>query len=467
MYIIIGIVEKRIGNLTMIKIKPPSVAGKFYTADKEELIKQINHFTQNNRKDYEYATRAIIVPHAGYYYSGQIASEGFQYLDKNVETVFVIAPAHYVPVSKVALSSYDKWSTPLGEIDINQVINDELNEKFFCDFLDEAFESEHAVEVQIPFLQMSHKDIKIIPILIGGIEYQKITEIIDYYWNDPKNAFVISSDLSHFHRSDIAKKIDELTAIMIESNDVLEFTPKQGCNAHGVCSLVNFAKNKNYSLIRVDMRNSGEITSDTSSVVGYGSWILYEGEKTEFIKSFFSDFCIDVCKKTILIGLKGEPLPKPENLGDIPAVFEENGACFVTLEIDNNLRGCIGSIVAHRPLIEDLIKNAHNSAFSDPRFSPLSIRDFENLSIAISLLSTPTKLHFSDEADLLHQLTPNVDGLIIKDGCHQAVYLPSVWEQLPEKAMFLNSLKMKAGLDPEHFSKTFEAYKYKTEYITS
>ena len=118
----------------MIKIKPPSVAGKFYTNDKEELQEQLNQFVQRNRKDYEYSARAIIVPHAGHYYSGQIASEGFQYLDKNVKNVFIFAPAHYVPVENIALSSYDKWSTPLGEIDVNQQINDELNEKFYCNF---------------------------------------------------------------------------------------------------------------------------------------------------------------------------------------------------------------------------------------------------------------------------------------------------------------------------------------------
>jgi len=451
----------------MIKIKPPSVAGKFYTNDKEELQEQLNQFVQRNRKDYEYSARAIIVPHAGHYYSGQIASEGFQYLDKNVKNVFIFAPAHYVPVENIALSSYDKWSTPLGEIDVNQQINDELNEKFYCNFYDEAFSSEHAVEVQVPFLQISHKNIKIVPILIGGAEYEKITEIIDYYWENPENAFVISSDLSHFHHSDVARKMDDLTALMIETNDITEFSPKQACNAQGVCSLINFAKNKNYSLIRVDMKNSGDITNDTSSVVGYGSWILYEGEKTKFIKSFFSDLCVDICKKTILNGLREKELQKPNDFPKIPAVLEENGACFVTLEINEKLRGCIGSIVAHQPLIEDLIKNAHNSAFSDPRFNPLGMDEFENISIAISLLSAPLKMQFSDESDLLSQLKPFIDGLIIKDGGYQAVYLPSVWEQLPGKAMFLNSLKMKAGLNPEHFSKTFEAYKFKTEYITS
>ena len=451
----------------MIKIKPPSVAGKFYTNDKEELLTQLNQFEQNNRKDYDYSSRAIIVPHAGYYYSGQIASEGFQYLDNKVKNVFIFAPAHYVPVGEIALSSYDKWATPLGNIEINQQINDELNEKFECDFYDEAFSSEHAVEVQIPFLQMKYQNIKIVPILIGGLGHEKITGIIDYYWKNKENAFIISSDLSHFNHSNVAKKMDDLTAQMIESNDISEFSPKQACNAAGVCSLTNFAKSKNYSLIRVDMTNSGEITNDESSVVGYGSWILYEGEKLEFIKEFFSDFCIEVCKTSIHSRFYKEPLPTPDDFEDIPAVMTENGACFVTLEINGELRGCIGSIVAHQPLIQDLIKNAHNSAFSDPRFNPLTSQEFEKISISISLLSAPVKMKFKDETELLNKITPFVDGLIIKDGGYQAVYLPSVWEQLPSKTMFLNSLKMKAGMTPEHFSKTFEAYKFKTEYITS
>ena len=160
-------------------------------------------------------------------------------------------------------------------------------------------------------------------------------------------------------------------------------------------------------------------------------------------------------------------MPTPSEFEEIPAVLEENGACFVTLEINGELRGCIGSIIAHQSLIEDLIKNAHNSAFSDPRFDPLRLDEFDNTSISISLLSAPVKMHFKDEADLLSKITPFVDGLIIKDDGYQAVYLPSVWEQLPVKTMFLSSLKLKAGMSTKHFSKTFEAYKFKTEYITS
>jgi len=444
----------------MNNIKPTSAAGKFYVNDKNELIEQLNSFEKNNAHDYKYKTRAIIVPHAGYAYSGQLASEGFYYLDKAVKNVFIIAPPHYVAVKNVALSSFEKWSTPLGEIEVNQGINEELVKKFGCEFEDKAFLEEHSVEVQVPFIQKSLPDVKIIPILAGH-NIEKITEIIEYYWQNPENAFVISSDLSHFHDSKGAKKIDGITAEMIETKEIEQFNHEQACGAIGVCALTNFAKNRGFSLIRVGMVNSGDVTGDNSKVVGYGSWLLYEGEKSEFIKQYFSKFVIDVCKTSIQAGLDGET----PRFAKIAPVFDEMGACFVTLEKDDKLRGCIGSIIAHRPLIQDLVKNAQSAAFSDPRFEPLVEDEFEKLSIDVSLLSAPEKMSFKDEGELLEQIQPFVDGIIIKDKGHQAVYLPSVWEQLPDKTLFLDSLKIKAGMPPKHFSNTFEAYRFTTEYI--
>lgn len=446
----------------MKRTRPTSAAGKFYTNNKDELLKQLNQFEKNNSHDYDCKTRAIIVPHAGYVYSGQLACSGFQYLDKKVKNVFIIAPPHYVAVKNVALSIFDNWETPLGEIGINQEINQELVKKFGCEFEDDAFEDEHSIEVQVPFIQKFLPNVKIIPILAGH-NHKKVSQIIEHYWQDPENAFVISSDLSHFYTTNEAKKIDSATAEMIETNDLEKFSPEQACGAVGVCALVDFAKSQNYSLIRVGMVNSGDITGDESRVVGYGSWLLFEGEKNVFIKKYFSDFVIDVCKKSILAGLNKEGL----KLNSIPAVFKGLGACFVTLEKNNDLRGCIGSIIAHRPLIDDLVKNAQSSAFLDSRFQPLKKDEFQSLSIDVSLLSTPEKMEFKDETDLLAQIKPFIDGIIIKDGNYQAVYLPSVWEQLPEKEVFLGSLKIKAGMPPKHFSDTFEAYRFKTEYIKS
>ena len=446
----------------MKNIRPTSAAGKFYTSDKEDLATQLALFEKNSSHDYEYKTRAVIVPHAGHVYSGQLACEGFQYLDKAVKNVFIIGPAHYVAIKNVALSVFDKWSTPLGEIQVNQNINNELLEKFGCEFEDDAFREEHSIEVQLPFIQKILPNVKIVPILAGQ-HPEKMTRIIEHYWQNPENAFVISSDLSHFHPSTEARKMDNKTAEMIETKDMEKFEPEQACGAVGVYGLVEFAKTRCYSLIRVGMVNSGDVTGDNSSVVGYGSWLLYEGEKSEFIKKYFSQYVIDVCKKSILAELNGE---KP-SLEIIPAVFNQFGACFVTLEKNGNLRGCIGSIIAHQPLILDLVKNAQNAALSDPRFPPVTKDEFNDLSIDVSLLSAPEKMEFENEAELLNQIRPFVDGLIIKDRVYQAVYLPSVWEQLPEKEIFLDSLKIKAGMTPKHFSSTFEAYRFTTEYIKS
>lgn len=446
----------------MKKIKPTAAAGKFYTSNKSELSAQLDFFFEKAPVECAYKSRAIIVPHAGYEYSGQLAAKGFQYLDASVKNIFLIGPPHYVPVKNTAISSYDTWDTPLGEVSVNQGINKELVEKFVCEFEDDAFADEHSLEVQIPFILKKFQHVKIVPILANN--HEKVKKIIEHYWENPENGFVISSDLSHFYPCAEAKRIDNLTAEMIELKAVEEFNPQQACGSIGVLALTNFAKSNGYSLIRVGLTNSGDVTGDNSRVVGYGSWFLYEGEKNEFIKKYYSDFVIDVCKKSILAGLDKENLPKFEKA---PAVFSELGASFVTLEKKGDLRGCIGSIIAHRPLINDLVRNAQNSAFSDSRFHPLRKEEFEELSIDVSLLSAPEKMEFTTEEELLKQIRPFIDGIIIKDGGYQAVYLPSVWEQLPDKKLFLDSLKIKAGMTPKHFSATFEALRFTTEYIKS
>ncbi|MFQ8625910.1 MAG: AmmeMemoRadiSam system protein A [Candidatus Gastranaerophilaceae bacterium] len=180
------------------------------------------------------------------------------------------------------------------------------------------------------------------------------------------------------------------------------------------------------------MTNSAKVTGDSSRVVGYGSWFLYEGNKNEYIKKYYSDTVLKICKDSILSGFQlGEITPK-----DYPCVLEETGASFVTLELAGILRGCIGSVIAHKPLVKDLIKNAHAAAFSDPRFNPLTIDEYNKISISVSLLSKPKRIEFRDEEDLLNKLVPYEDGLIIRDGNYQAVFLPIVWEQLRQTRIF-------------------------------
>ena len=439
----------------MKKIKQPSVAGTFYTNNQADLKKQIENFASNSKNPYEASTRAVIVPHAGLIYSGQLAYEGISQLDKNIKNLFIFAPAHRIGFEGLGLSSYDLWKTPLGEIEINQNINQELISKFNANFNDNAIQPEHALEIQVPLIQSIFNNIKIVPILIGQESPEIIEQIISEYYVDETNGFIISSDLSHFHPNSEAVQIDNITAQMIENGITDKFSHHQACGATGILGLINFANNNKFSLIRIDMTNSSKATGDNSSVVGYGCWFLYENSKNEFLKKYYSDFILKVCRLSIKSRFEeGEIELK------FPQVFNESGASFVTLEKNNRLRGCIGSIIAHRTLIEDIAINAQNAAFNDPRFNPVQKDELEQLDIDVSLLSAPKQIKFTNEDDLLDKITPFKDGIIIKDGNYQAVYLPTVWEQITDKKAFLNSLKVKAGLREDYFSKTFEAYKF-------
>lgn len=152
--------------------------------------------------------------------------------------------------------------------------------------------------------------------------------------------------------------------------------------------------------------------------------------------------------------------PADVDLNALPAALRETGACFVTLKIDERLRGCIGSPEAHRPLGQDVTENAYRAAFHDPRFAPLSVEEADGLNVHISVLSAAKPMTFSGEADLLAQLEPGRDGLIIGDLGRRALFLPSVWAQLPDKRQFLSHLRAKAGLAADHWSDTFEASRF-------
>ncbi len=445
----------------MLKIKEPSVAGTFYTNDAEALKIQIETFAKENKNKYEYKTRAVIVPHAGLIYSGRLAYEGINQLNKKIKNIFIFAPAHRVAFEGVALSSFDKWRTPLGEIEVNQEVNKELTEKYSnVVFNDNAISPEHSIEIQVPIIQSLFNDVKITPILIGKSDFKIVLDILSEFYNDKQNGFIISSDLSHFLTDENAKKLDNQTALMIETGNMSGFSYEQACGALGIAGLVEFANKNNYSLIRIDMTNSSSSTKDKSSVVGYGSWFLYEGDKNEFIKKYYSNFVINIVKNVLKTSFTNDKI-----VIDYPQIFDEFGACFVTLEKSGRLRGCIGSIVAYQPLINDLINHAKDAAFNDPRFSKVTENELDDIKVSISLLTEPRKMDFEDEEDLLNKMVPNVDGIIIKDGSYQAVYLPVVWEQLPDKREFLGSLKVKAGLSPDYFSKTFEAYRFESIYI--
>jgi AmmeMemoRadiSam system protein A len=149
----------------------------------------------------------------------------------------------------------------------------------------------------------------------------------------------------------------------------------------------------------------------------------------------------------------------------IPAELLEERATFVTLTIGGQLRGCIGMLGACRPLAEDVAANACAAAFEDPRFPPLTKKEFEKLEIHISVLSSPEELTFSSEGEVLNQIRPGIDGLILQDGYHRGTFLPSVWGELPEKSAFWAHLKLKAGFPANYWSDTVRVFRYTAEYF--
>lgn len=448
-------------------------AGTFYPEDADELTGLLNSYKQDIKIDYR--SKAIIVPHAGYIYSGHAAMAGFQYLEPS-ENIFIIAPSHHESFNNIALPEYTFFETPLGNLEVNNKLIAEIAEKFPCIVADEVFDKEHSIEVQLPFIQNLFmpqrqsavdfvkslkkigKKIRIVPVLVGNCDYRLISDLISTYWET--SSFVISSDLSHYYPPQECRQIDTYTATIIETGRIEFLQPQQACGMVGIKGLVDFANNNECSMIRAEMYNSGDISNEKDKVVGYGSWFLYTDSKNEFIEKYYSRYVIEVARQSIVASINQEEfIPR-----SIPTVLTQYGASFVTLKLKGELRGCIGSVYPTKPLILDIIDNAKNAAFQDPRFEPLTIDELENLEVSVSILSSIERINFKDERDLLSKIYPY--GIIIAERNKRAVYLPVVWEQLPDREIFLNSLKEKAGLPPNYFSKSLEAYKFNAIYIT-
>ncbi|MBE7711128.1 MAG: AmmeMemoRadiSam system protein B [Cyanobacteria bacterium SIG31] len=448
-------------------------AGSFYPEKPDELTNLLNSYKQDLKIVYK--SKAIIVPHAGVYYSGHAAMAGFQHLELN-ENIFIIAPSHHEEFDNIALPRYTYFDTPLGSIEVNNRLIKDIAEKFPCVISDELFDREHSIEVQLPFLQhLFHpqvqsaidfvkglkkigKKIKIIPILVGRCDYRLISDLISTYWENA--SFVISSDLSHFYTQQECRQIDAYTATIIETGKLECFQQQQACGLIGIKGLVDFANNNECSLIRIMTYNSGDVSNEKDKVVGYGSWFLYTDTRNEYIERFHSKYVLNTAKASIIAAINGEEfIPNY-----IPPVLTEYGASFVTLKLNGELRGCIGSVYPTKPLILDIIDNAKNAGFQDPRFEPLQPDELKHLEVSVSILSSIERINFKDERDLLSKIYPH--GIILAERERRAVYLPVVWEQLPDRQAFLNTLKEKAGLPADYFSRSIEAYKFDAIYIT-
>ena len=187
-------------------------------------------------------------------------------------------------------------------------------------------------------------------------------------------------------------------------------------------------------------------------------------QQSIFMNKDEKQLLLKLAHDAIAYGLKTHKL-MPIDINKYPENLQKQGASFVTLQINKQLRGCIGSLEAHQPLIKDIVHNAYAAAFSDPRFPPLCEDEFSKLDIHISILNKPEPMQFTSEQDLINQLRPGIDGLILSDKGRRGTFLPSVWESLPDPVLFFTHLKLKAGLPHDYWSDTLTVQHYTVESI--
>ena len=428
------------------KIRKPAVAGTFYPANKNQLKEMIDKYLSEIKidKNEKRKLKALIVPHAGYIYSGPIAASGFVLLkNKNFKKTIIIGPSHYVHLKKASIPQVEYYETPIGLVKLSNLSKKLLNENCF-DYIAEAHTKEHCLEIEIPFLQTVMKETEIIPIVTGQ---SQINEITDSLINniDQDTLIIVSSDLSHFHSYNDAIKLDNQCINCILKMDFNKIYNQEACGLFPIIILMNIANHFNWEAKLLDLRNSGDTAGSKDSVVGYASIAFYEKEKKALLlsnndkKKLLELARSSIIKKNINIDVSKYELSK--------ILFEKKG-CFVTLYLNNELRGCIGYIMPQKPLYQAVIDNAYNAAYKDPRFPQVTKKEIKNLKIEISVLTIPEKINYQSKNHLLKILVPKNDGVIISKNNRSATFLPQVWDKLPEKEIFLKNLCLKAGIDP-------------------
>ena len=485
----------------MNAVRQPAVSGQFYPGSADTLITAVDGYLAEAEKDNARVPKAIIAPHAGFNYSGPVAARAYirlQPAKKTIKKVILLGPCHRVAVQGLALCSADAFATPLGHVPIDSFMRDSVIEFPQVEIFDATHKMEHSLEVHLPFLQRTLDNFTLLPIVVGQASPASIAEVLDKIWGGPETLIVVSSDLSHFLDYDSAREIDTKTSGAIQNLIPNQITGESACGRFPVGGLLVSAKARQMTVENVDLRNSGDTAGSRDKVVGYGSWLFFEQQPTPAQKNIAHNVLskipldqdmsdpidevtfeentklllenhglslIDAAITSIDHGLKfGRPTPI--NLAEYPKDLHEKGACFVTLTHEGKLRGCIGSPEPHRPLIEDIKLNAFSAAFKDPRFAKLKLGERNRLGLSIAVLSLQTEIKFNSENELIENLRPNIDGLVISDGQHRALFLPSVWEQLPNSKEFFHRLKQKAGLAPDHWSANFRAWRFITEKIS-
>ena len=259
--------------------RPPAVAGLFYPDDASELREVVSGYLRQHSADAPAAApKALIVPHAGYIYSGGIAAAAYATVAsrrQSIRRVVLIGPSHRVYLRGMAVPAASSFATPLGQVAIDQTLKDTLLRSGAVIESDTPHAQEHSLEVQLPFLQMLFDDFTLLPLVLGSVAPEQIAAALAQTWGDATTLVLVSSDLSHYHAYSEARRIDAATSAAILRRETT-LAGEQACGAVGINGLLYFAGQHQLAVSEIARCNSGDTAGDRSRVVGYGAFAVHE-----------------------------------------------------------------------------------------------------------------------------------------------------------------------------------------------
>jgi len=447
----------------LAEVRPAAVAGSYYPGDKPQLEYQLNRFLLNAPSNLVKGdVIALIVPHAGYPYSGQAAAYGYkQLLGKKFDTVILIGASHKMGFDQIALPDYEFYETPLGKVPVDKEFISKLKKLSDRVIVDnKPHREEHSLEAQLPFLQTVLKDgFKIVPILFGGISLsncQTLSYALSFLIED-NTLIIASSDWSHYYPYDLASKMDSKGTTLAVNGDIEGFIKAlangetEACGAPAIITTMLIAPALGANKVELlKYANSGDVTDDRSKVVGYASIVFYNQE----LKLSGSDKkeLLRIARKTIDAKIRNWKLP--DFNVDEGAMTAKRGV-FVSLSKAGKLRGCIGYIQPVKPLFLAVQDMAIEAAANDPRFKPVTKAEFKDIDLEISALSRLKKI--KDVSDI----SVGRDGLYIIKGGQSGLLLPQVAVEWGwNRDEFLRQVCIKAGL-PEDAWREKDAVLYR------
>ena len=438
----------------------------FYPAEPNALNASIANVRKRARPDGSVAPKVVVAPHAGLVYSGSVAASAFGPWARRAEPprrIVIVGPAHRVAFRGIAVHPAAKWRTPLGEAPVAPVAHADLAEARGVFVDPRPFAGEHSLEMHLVMLQaMLPAPFEIVPILVGDANPQTVAGALRRVWGGPETVVAVSSDLSHFLDQRSAESIDSDTARRIETLDAAALDGRRACGFLAVKAALEIAGEHDMRGTGLHLATSADVGADASRVVGYGAF-AFEYAASARLAEADRERLLSACMTALGLATRSGGKAPALSLNDESPALSPWRATFVTLTESGRLRGCIGSLSPHRPLIEDVLANTTQAAFADPRFPPLKESELSGLRLDVSILSHPRPIPAGSESELIAALEPDRDGLILTAGKRHALFLSSVWRHVLDARAFVRHLMAKAGFEPDRWPAGLDARRFRVE----